>query len=102
MGGKTTSGSGNRWFAKNDVVTKEWSIENKRTDKKQYVLKVEEVLKARLNALRSGKDYVFQVEFGAVKLAVVDWDVWLRMGELNDVEIGDKESNRGGGEAPGR
>jgi hypothetical protein len=62
--GKVSPGSGNGWIHKNDVRNDEFSFEAKTTEKRQYPLKVDELVLAERNALLSGREMVFVIEMG--------------------------------------
>lgn len=64
FGGTVNSGSGNGEWRKNDVLTPEFSIEFKRTDKKQYTFKSAELLTAEKHALLDGRIMLFGIELG--------------------------------------
>lgn len=74
LGGERTSGSGNGWADKGDVKSSTLLIECKRTDKKQFTLRLAEVRLARAQALAVGKMPVLQVEMGSERLAVISWE----------------------------
>lgn len=83
LDGKTVVGSGSKWYAKSDVKTKEWLIECKRTDKKSYTLKKEEVEKAIVQAMLEGREMMFQVEIGELKLALITLDKFIELTEVS-------------------
>lgn len=62
-GGTQNAGSGNKWQRKNDVRTKDESIECKVTSKGSYSLKLSELLTAEKNALMDGRDMRFKITF---------------------------------------
>lgn len=64
LGGHVNPGSGNGIYRKNDVRTEDLSVEYKRTDKKQYTLKLEDLTKAERYALLDGRDMLFGLEIG--------------------------------------
>lgn len=79
--GRLVPASGSKWYAKGDVATDEWLIECKRTDKKQFTLKHEMLLKHKLLAGKEGKFPMWQFEFGSKKYryAMVPWYVMKRL-----------------------
>lgn len=64
LGGRITPGSGNGLYFKNDVRTEDLSVEYKRTDKKQFSLKIDELLKAERQALLDNRDMLFGIDLG--------------------------------------
>lgn len=76
VGGRTTPGSGARWHSKGDVTTREWMVECKRTDKKQYILKAAEMKKLIVEALRDGKQPMMVVDMQGERYAVLPWSTW--------------------------
>lgn len=71
VGGRVVPGSGNQWHSKSDVSSDKWLIENKRTDKKSYALKVEELALAKVRAAREGKKPMMQVDLGNTSVVIV-------------------------------
>lgn len=71
-GGRRTVGSGNTPWQKGDVRTNRWGIEYKRTDKKQIIIKVEDVEKNRKAALLAGRGPLFGIELGGRDLVLVE------------------------------
>lgn len=63
-GGKVNAGSGNGWRHKNDVREEKYSHELKYTAKKQFTLKLDDLLTAEKNALADGKDMTFVINMG--------------------------------------
>jgi len=55
LGGKTQPASGALPFHREDVVTREYLIQVKRTDKQQYTLKVGDLNTLVVNAVKAGK-----------------------------------------------
>jgi hypothetical protein len=81
VGGRVQSGSGSSWSAKSDVRKMgDLRIEAKFTEKPEYTLKLDELLKLRDEAIKGGLETpIMQVEFagpgfaGSYKLAVMDF-----------------------------
>lgn len=63
-GGWRNPGSGNGWIHKNDVRDSEFSHELKYTDKKQFTLKLADLLEAEKYALADGRDMTFVINMG--------------------------------------
>lgn len=63
QGGRVQPGSGSRWFAKQDVKCAEKLIQVKTTDKKQYILKLEDLEILEQHALKEDCEPVFIVIF---------------------------------------
>lgn len=83
LGGKRQSGSGTSWRETNDVrKIGQLRVEAKYTEKSVYVLKVQDLLKLRDDAIKGGLETpVMQVEFvhgsaGSYKLAVIDFKLF--------------------------
>lgn len=70
LGGTVNSGSGNGWLRKNDVRTPELSVELKYTAKRQYTLKLDDLLKAEEYALLDGREMLFGLEMGDREWAI--------------------------------
>lgn len=87
LGGDLVSGSGNQWHSKGDVKAKRYLVECKRTDKKSYSLKAEDLEKLRVQAHKAGKNPLFQVELGKERLAILPWELLLDL----LVRAGDRE-----------
>ena len=62
LGGERVSGSGSKTWAKGDVKTPDLLVECKRTDKLTYRLKLSELQKITVEALKAGKIPVMVVE----------------------------------------
>jgi hypothetical protein len=62
-GGVRNSGSGNTTGHKNDVITDTRSIEFKITRNKSYSLKLQDLITAHKEALLSGRDALFGIDF---------------------------------------
>ncbi len=62
-GGTRNSGSGNTNGFKNDVRADEYSIEFKTTRNKSYSLKLSDLITAFKEALRSGREALFAIDF---------------------------------------
>lgn len=62
--GKVSPGSGNGWIHKNDVRNDTFSFEAKTTEKRQYILKLDDLKLAEQHALLSGREMVFAIEMG--------------------------------------
>ena len=65
VGGNVTIGSGNLWFDKEDVKSKDWLIQTKATDKDFYTLKVSDINKVIVNARLTHRKWAFVVEFNS-------------------------------------
>lgn len=82
LGGRTQSGSGSAWNTKGDVrKLGDLRIEAKFTEKSEYKLKLDELLKLRDEAVKGGLETpVMQVEFVvggmSYKLAVMDYTLF--------------------------
>jgi len=88
LGGARVSGSGNLWHSKSDVKTDTFLVECKRTDKASYTIKLEELVKNMVEAMRAGKNPMVQVEFGKKRFAIIPWDTLLDLlaqSEVDDV-----------------
>lgn len=62
FGGKVTPGSGNKWFARNDMITDRFSFEFKTTTFGSFTLKLPELLTAEKNALMDGLTMAFGIQ----------------------------------------
>ena len=82
--GHTVVGSGNRWYAKGDVKSKDWLVECKRTDKQSYSLKKSELEKAIVEAVTDGREMMFQVEIDGLKLAIITMDKFVELTGKDD------------------
>ena len=77
-GGRTTPGSGNTPWAKNDMRTETESWEYKVTSAKSYALKDSELCDAESNALLDGRDFRFGLQMCGrhwVLMSEEDYDV---------------------------
>jgi hypothetical protein len=63
FGGYTNPRSGGGDWHKNDVRSDDYSIEYKTTTKKQYPLKLADLLTADKHALLAGREMLFVIEF---------------------------------------
>lgn len=63
VGGKTTPGSGNKWYARGDVTTADLHIQVKTTTRKSYALSLKELVQNEEQAASADKDAAFVVEF---------------------------------------
>ena len=63
-GGRVTRASGATWRDKSDVSTPLFLIECKTTIKRQFTLKLGDLINAERHALLDGKTMVFQIEMG--------------------------------------
>ena len=80
-GGRKQPASGSGWADKSDVKGADDLVECKRTDKKSYSLKLEELVKNEVYAVKAGKRPVFHVEIQKRSYAVVPWDAYLDLVE---------------------
>ena len=94
-GGVQNSGSGNTTGHKNDVRTPEYSIEFKTTRQKSYSLKLEDLRAAQKNALLSGREVLYAIDFqeqdqGRIKthrfVVLPEWDYLSLKERLADTE----------------
>lgn len=86
LGGRVQKGSGSSDFAKGDVrKAGDLRLECKTTSKKSYSLKLSDIQKIQLEALKGGlEDWAMQIEFQGQlgqnkKVAVIDWHTYLEM-----------------------
>lgn len=79
FGGRRTPGSGNKWFAKNDVRSQDVSFEVKYTGKKQYTLKASELEQGEKNALIDGRDFVFGIEMNKRNWIVISEEDYITL-----------------------
>jgi hypothetical protein len=70
-GGKIHRGSGSRWWNKMDGSNDEIVVENKWTEKNQYILKKDFLLKCRQQAWRSDKKFRLRVDFDGEIFVVI-------------------------------
>lgn len=81
--GRTTAGSGNTAFDKNDVRTRYWSLDCKTTDKKSFSIKKDFWDSHKADALFDGCSFAMPIKIQDTKLVVVDYEDWL---ELNNAK----------------
>lgn len=79
--GTVNAGSGNTWIRKNDVRSAEVSAEFKYTSKKQYTLKLADLLLAEKYALLDGREALFGLEMGEREWAIIPMDDYYEMRE---------------------
>jgi len=65
------SGSGNQWHSKGDVKTKRLLIECKQTAKESYSLKLHELQKIQLEALKAGRTPVMALDIAGRDFVVL-------------------------------
>ncbi len=81
FGVKPTPGSGNQDWQKCDVVTDEYLIDCKNTDKNSYSLKKDLFDKYKPIAALEGKEFVVAVNLNGEKLAILPLDTFLNLEE---------------------
>lgn len=74
VGGSVTPGSGNKWYAKGDVSSALWLIENKRTDKDSFILKFDTLRRLIVQATLAGKKPMLQLEMGEHHFVIITLD----------------------------
>lgn len=72
-----TPSSGNQWFAKGDVSSKEYKISCKSTDKESFTLKKADWLEIQKIAFASGVVPLLAVDLNGKKLIILDYDEYL-------------------------
>ena len=60
---------------KGDSVNRDWHIENKRTDSRQYILRRREIVQGLAEATKAGREFAMQIDFDGLQLVVVTKDV---------------------------
>lgn len=75
------AGSGNTWLRKNDVRTRDLSIEAKYTDKMSFSLKLADLEKAEYLALLDNRDSAFVVDFGRRSYTIIPTDDYIMLRE---------------------
>jgi len=78
-GGTRNSGSGNGPWRKGDVRTPTELWEFKRTDKRQYTLRLDELLIAERNALVEGRSMRFGIEIAGHHYVVLSEEDFLEL-----------------------
>lgn len=74
VGGKVQPGSGAFPQYKEDVQNDSYLIQLKRTEKKQYTLKLKDLEAVRINAIKVGKIPAFVIEMGGRTYTIlIDW-----------------------------
>lgn len=72
LGGKVIPASGAGAHFKGDVITDEFLVECKQTDKMQYILKLDDYVKIKTQANLMRRTPAMVVGFGRERLAIVD------------------------------
>ena len=81
FGVEPTPGSGNQDWQKCDVVTDEYLIDCKDTDKTSYSLKKDLFDKYKPVAALEGKEFIMAINLKGEKLAVIPLDTFLQLKE---------------------
>lgn len=81
-GGRVVPGSGNQWHSKSDVKSKKLLIENKRTDKAAYTLRLAELKLAKLRAIQEDRVPLLQVDLQDQSVVILFLDDAKRLGVL--------------------
>lgn len=79
MGGRTTPGSGSKWFVKNDVLAPGWSVECKTTTGTSYSLKLKDLKTAEKNALLDNRQMAFVIAMDGHHYAVLPYSTFLAL-----------------------
>jgi hypothetical protein len=79
LAGRVTPGSGNKWFAKNDVLAPGWSIECKTTQAKSFSLRLDVLRTAQKNALLDNREMAVIVEIQGHSWVVLPYASFLSL-----------------------
>lgn len=79
FGGKRVRGSGNRWFAKGDVKTDQFLIENKITQKKSYSISLRVLQKAYDEAIFSFRTPLLSIKIKDTEIIILFKDDFLKI-----------------------
>lgn len=74
MAGRIQTGSGNTWFAKNDVRNEHWSFECKTTTKQSYRLTNTELVQAQNQAILDGREMAFVTEINGRMWVTISYE----------------------------
>ena len=79
MGGVLTPGSGNKWYAKGDVVTRNEAISCKQTAAKSFSVTEGDVSEIEKICFEKNKTWLLAVMMGNRKLIVMPYDDYLEL-----------------------
>lgn len=81
LDGRRKPGSGNRWYDRGDSTNERFVVDNKRTDKRQYILKAGELEALCALALAEGKEPMLQLDMAGREWALISMNTLLALQE---------------------
>lgn len=94
--GRTTLGSGNLWWDKEDVKCADWLFQNKATDNSYFVLKFSDLKKLEENAEKTKRKSAFVIEFNSGNIIERTCYVvlWLKDSKLQNLQFKEIKSKQ--------